>query len=161
MSDNIKNSFEVWKEKNSDCFVLGTLGNSKYLENRLWHAYHGGLNERQAEVESLTKQISEMTNSGWYSDMNQKLFNRDEQIEKLTKELEALREENRWIPVSEQKPPTDVWVLGWHQFGSERPLKLSDKGEIIRVCWNKQHDCFDHFCADQITHWRPLPSVPK
>lgn len=55
-------------------------------------AYIAGCRSRQAEIEALKKEMSEMTNRGWYSDMNNKLFSAQERVEALTKERDESRE---------------------------------------------------------------------
>lgn len=70
------------------------------------------------------------------------------QIDKLTAENAALREQLRWIPVSERLPECEKYVLAHYTEG--------DYG----VAWRNELDD-GNWCAypDNPTHWIPIPPV--
>lgn len=78
-------------------------------------------------------------------------------IERLTAENAALREKQRWIPVTERMPELEVPVLVLDRRGNMivRTLRrlVSDKEAVFRP---------DGLAPRKnITHWMPLPSAPK
>jgi hypothetical protein len=68
-------------------------------------------------------------------------------------ELLALREENRWIPVSERLPEFYTHVL----------VYFSDRLEELRVenLYLHQHGWWGGNPRLKPTHWKPLPSKPE
>ena len=80
-----------------------------------------------------------------------------EAIERLTAENAALREKQRWIPVTERMPERDVNVLGWYK---DNPFSQHRPGV---VAWNGNGWVFvyAHRYVTNVTHWMPLPPVPK
>ena len=75
-------------------------------------------------------------------------------ITSLRSELECVREENRWIPVSERLPEiTDTYIVA---------MILPSK-KVISVCryYCLETDSWDSSRAPFITHWRPLPTAPE
>lgn len=80
-----------------------------------------------------------------------------EAIERLTAENAALREKQRWIPVTERMPELEVPVLVLDRRGNMivRTLRrlVSDKEAVFRP---------DGLAPRKnITHWMPLPEAPK
>lgn len=78
-------------------------------------------------------------------------------IERLTAENTALREKQRWIPVTERMPELEVPVLVLDRRGNMivRTLRrlVSDKEAVFRP---------DGLAPRKnITHWMPLPEAPK
>jgi|ERR1035437_2114065 hypothetical protein len=76
---------------------------------------------------------------------SQILLKKDKRIEKLEAELAALREAERWIPVSERLPEEGQTVI----------VYISGKGistPTYQVGWK--------WCYETPTHWRPLPPPP-
>lgn len=78
-------------------------------------------------------------------------------IERLTAENAALREKQRWIPVTERMPELEVPVLVLDRRGNMivRTLRrlVSDKEAVFRP---------DGLAPRKnITHWMPLPGAPE
>ena len=78
-------------------------------------------------------------------------------IERLTAENAALREKQRWIPVTERMPELEVPVLVLDRRGNMivRTLRrlVSDKEAVFRP---------DGLAPRKnITHWMPLPEAPE
>ena len=76
-------------------------------------------------------------------------------IERLTAENAALREKQRWIPVTERMPERDVQVLGWYK---DNPFSQYRPGV---VAWNGNGWVFvyAHRYVTNVTHWMPLPEA--
>lgn len=73
------------------------------------------------------------------------------ELDELRAENAKLREENRWIPVSERLPEEGEPVLV-HK-GYSRP-------DIS--CYRRfQNGVFWHGRGKEVTHWMPLPSAPE
>ena len=80
-----------------------------------------------------------------------------EAIERLTAENAALREKQRWIPVTERLPERDVQVLGWYKdnpFSQYRP-------EVVAWNGNGWVFVYAHRYVTNVTHWMPLPDAPE
>ena len=80
-----------------------------------------------------------------------------EAIERLTAENTALREKQRWIPVTERMPERDVQVLGWYKdnpFSQYRP-------EVVAWNGNGWVFVYAHRYVTNVTHWMPLPKAPE
>ena len=80
-----------------------------------------------------------------------------EAIERLTAENTALREKQRWIPVTERLPERDVQVLGWYKdnpFSQYRP-------EVVAWNGNGWVFVYAHRYVTNVTHWMPLPKAPE
>ena len=85
-------------------------------------------------------------------------------IERLTAEnakeeaeRDALREKQRWIPVTERMPERDVQVLGWYKdnpFSQYRP-------EVVAWNGNGWVFVYAHRYVTNVTNWMPLPEVPE
>ena len=85
-------------------------------------------------------------------------------IERLTAEnakeeaeRDALREKQRWIPVTERLPERDVQVLGWYKdnpFSQYRP-------EVVAWNGNGWVFVYAHRYVTNVTHWMPLPAAPE
>lgn len=78
-------------------------------------------------------------------------------LERLTAENAALREKQRWIPVTERMPELEVPVLVLDRRGNMivRTLRrlVSDKEAVFRP---------DGLAPRKnITHWMPLPEAPE
>ena len=80
-----------------------------------------------------------------------------ETIERLTAENAALREKQRWIPVTERLPERDVQVLGWYK---DNPFSQYRPGV---VAWNGNGWVFvyAHRYVTNVTYWLPLPAAPE
>ena len=78
-------------------------------------------------------------------------------IERLTAENTALREKQRWIPVTERLPERDVQVFGWYKdnpFSQYRP-------EVVAWNGNGWVFVYAHRYVTNVTHWMPLPKAPE
>lgn len=72
-------------------------------------------------------------------------------------ERDALREKQRWIPVTERLPERDVQVLGWYKdnpFSQYRP-------EVVAWNGNGWVFVYAHRYVTKVTHWMPLPKAPE
>jgi hypothetical protein len=96
----------------------------------------------------------------------------------LARELQLLRKEQRWVPVSEGLPEmnirresrdrsgklnfeflTSVWVETWHPDGFYGETSLQNKRHTQRrISYIKDND---HWIHKGASHWRPLPSPPE
>ena len=77
-------------------------------------------------------------------------------IERLTAENAALREKQRWIPVTERLPENDGRVLAYCKDRMIHDMKWS---------W-VQDEWFDKVSGNRffegfVTHWTPLPEAPE
>ena len=76
---------------------------------------------------------------------------------KAETERDALREKQRWIPVTERLPERDVQVLGWYKdnpFSQYRP-------EVVAWNGNGWVFVYAHRYVTNVTHWMPLPKAPE
>ena len=72
-------------------------------------------------------------------------------------ERDALREKQRWIPVTERLPERDVQVLGWYKdnpFSQYRP-------EVVAWNGNGWVFVYAHRYVTNVTYWLPLPAAPE
>ena len=72
-------------------------------------------------------------------------------------ERDALREKQRWIPVTARLPERDVQVLGWYKdnpFSQYRP-------EVVAWNGNGWVFVYAHRYVTNVTHWMPLPEAPE
>ena len=72
-------------------------------------------------------------------------------------ERDALREKQRWVPVTERLPERDVQVLGWYKdnpFSQYRP-------EVVAWNGNGWVFVYAHRYVTNVTHWMPLPKAPE
>ena len=102
-------------------------------------------------------------------------------IERLTAENAALREKQRWIPVTE-RPPEErvlvnvVWVnrVPEPYYKKIKGVPFSDTACFYRGRWNWDSPAVLDLLAEygedeidlvdeavEITHWRPLPEAPE
>lgn len=80
-----------------------------------------------------------------------------EAIERLTAENAALREKQRWIPVTERFPERDVQVLGWYK---DNPFSQY-RHEVVAWNGNGWVFVYAHRYVTNVTHWMPLPKAPE
>jgi hypothetical protein len=79
-------------------------------------------------------------------------------------EIEHLRNERRWVPVSERLPDRDANVLAvWHDGERRRVSELlfvdySEPGEPSHPEWVWEVQRIPH---SLVTHWMPLPEPPE
>ena len=80
-----------------------------------------------------------------------------ESIERLTAENAALREKQRWIPVTERLPERDVQVLGWYK---DNPFSQY-RHEVVAWNGNGWVFVYAHRYVTNVTHWMPLPGAQE
>lgn len=72
-------------------------------------------------------------------------------LKAIDKAIDALREQPRWIPVTERLP--DVWKeVITHRTGGDLSIEFRCSGEG----WS-----FDNDIMGEVTHWIQLPQPPK
>ena len=72
-------------------------------------------------------------------------------------ERDALREKQRWIPVTERFPERDVQVLGWYK---DNPFSQY-RHEVVAWNGNGWVFVYAHRYVTNVTHWMPLPKAPE
>lgn len=77
----------------------------------------------------------------------------EKELEQLRNEISRIREENRWIPMSERMPEENQKCLIY-------PI---DEGVEVAHPENGKFLFGDGYYAkpDEILYWRPLPELPK
>lgn len=106
-------------------------------------------------IERLTAENAELRKEIEWKDMVIALAQR-KQVE-AEAERDALREKQRWIPVTERLPERDVQVLGWYKdnpFSQYRP-------EVVAWNGNGWVFVYAHRYVTNVTHWMPLPKAPE
>lgn len=106
-------------------------------------------------IERMTAENTELRKEIEWKDMVIALAQR-KQVE-AEAERDALREKQRWIPVTERFPERDVQVLGWYKdnpFSQYRP-------EVVSWNGNGWVFVYAHRYVTNVTHWMPLPEEPK
>jgi len=87
----------------------------------------------------------------------------------LRKKYDALLAQTRWIPVSERLPEVDMPVMVLYSTESKfNPGGVSFTYDVLRLArnriWRSPYAGDDDpwfFDLDGITHWMPLPPLPK
>jgi hypothetical protein len=78
-----------------------------------------------------------------------------EEGEAWVKEQDRINgEPNGWISVDDKTPEPYKQVLALVTYGA-------GNHSYVLTHWNTRTECFDHLMTDEITHWQPLPPVPK
>lgn len=106
-------------------------------------------------IERLTAENAALRKEIEWKDMVIALAQR-KQVE-AEAERDALREKQRWIPVTERFPERDVQVLGWYKdnpFSQYRP-------EVVSWNGNGWVFVYAHRYVTNVTHWMPLPEAPE
>lgn len=106
-------------------------------------------------IEHLTAENADLRKEIEWKDMVIALAQR-KQAEAET-ERDALREKQRWIPVTERLPERDVQVLGWYKdnpFSQYRP-------EVVAWNGNGWVFVYAHRYVTNVTHWMLLPEAPE
>ena len=106
-------------------------------------------------IERLTAENAALRKEIEWKDMVIALAQR-KQVE-AEAERDALREKQRWIPVTERLPERDVQVLGWYK---DNPFSQYRPGV---VAWNGNGWVFvyAHRYVTDVTHWMTLPEPPE
>ena len=106
-------------------------------------------------IERLTAENADIRKEIEWKDMVIALAQRKQA--KAEAERDALREKQRWIPVTERLPERDVQVLGWYNdnpFSQYRP-------EVVAWNGNGWVFVYAHRYVTNVTHWMPLPKAPE
>ena len=106
-------------------------------------------------IERLTAENADLRKEIEWKDMVISLAQRKQA--EAEAERDALREKQRWIPVTERLPERDVQVLGWYKdnpFSQYRP-------EVVAWNGNGWVFVYAHRYVTNVTHWMPLPKAPE
>ena len=106
-------------------------------------------------IERLTAENADLRKEIEWKDMVIALAQKEQA--KAEAERDALREKQRWIPVTERLPERDVQVLGWYKdnpFSQYRP-------EVVAWNGNGWVFVYAHRYVTNVTHWMPLPKAPE
>ena len=106
-------------------------------------------------IERLTAENAELRKEIEWKDMVIALAQRKQA--EAEAERDALREKQRWVPVTERLPERDVQVLGWYKdnpFSQYRP-------EVVAWNGNGWVFVYAHRYVTNVTHWMPLPKAPE
>ena len=106
-------------------------------------------------IERLTAENAALRKEIEWKDMVIALAQKEQA--KAETERDALREKQRWIPVTERLPERDVQVLGWYKdnpFSQYRP-------EVVAWNGNGWVFVYAHRYVTNVTHWMPLPKAPE
>ena len=106
-------------------------------------------------IERLTAENADLRKEIEWKDMVIALAQRKQAEAEV--ERDALREKQRWIPVTERLPERDVQVLGWYKdnpFSQYRP-------EVVAWNGNGWVFVYAHRYVTNVTHWMPLPKAPE
>ena len=126
------------------------------------------LREAAAQLEHFTAENRALRNALATKPTKRSLYARATYLREMVKELnaqrgkteaerDALREKQRWIPVTERLPERDVQVLGWYKdnpFSQYRP-------EVVAWNGNGWVFVYAHRYVTNVTHWMPLPKAPE
>ena len=113
------------------------------------------LDKAAEAIERLTADVADLRKELEWKDMVIALAQRKQA--EAEAEREALREKQRWIPVTERLPERDVQVLGWYKdnpFSQYRP-------EVVAWNGNGWVFVYAHRYVTNVTHWMPLPKAPE
>ncbi len=106
-------------------------------------------------IEHMTADVADMRKELEWKDMVIALAQKEQA--KAEAERDALREKQRWIPVTERLPERDVQVLGWYKdnpFSQYRP-------EVVAWNGNGWFFVYAHRYVTNVTNWMPLPKAPE
>ena len=106
-------------------------------------------------IERLTAENADLRKEIEWKDMVIALAQRKQA--EAEEERDALREKQRWIPVTERLPERDVQVLGWYKdnpFSQYRP-------EVVAWNGNGWVFVYAHRYVTNVTHWMTLPKAPE
>ena len=106
-------------------------------------------------IERMTADVADLRKELEWKDMVISLAQRKQA--EAEAERDALREKQRWIPVTERLPERDVQVLGWYKdnpFSQYRP-------EVVAWNGNGWVFVYAHRYVTNVTHWMPLPKAPE
>lgn len=117
-----------------------------------------------SQAESAEARVAKMTKErdGWQADFYTAKASWNAACNDIGEAEARLREANRWIPVGENVPEPDKWVLvhhsKWTGVGRYRPMnKCVEESER----WQDERSEFIEHNGPMVTHWRPLPAPPE
>ena len=106
-------------------------------------------------IERLTADVADLRKELEWKDMVIDLAQRKQA--EAEAERDALRETQRWIPVTERLPERDVQVLGWYK---DNPFSQYQP-EVVAWNGNGWVFVYAHRYDTNVTHWMPLPKAPE
>lgn len=106
-------------------------------------------------IERLPAENADLGKEIEWKDMVISLAQREQA--KAEAERDALREKQRWIPVTERLPERDVQVLGWYK---DNPFSQY-RHEVVAWNGNGWVFVYAHRYVTNVTHWMPLPEAPE
>lgn len=106
-------------------------------------------------IERLTAENADLRKEIEWKDMVIALAQRKQT--EAEAERAALREKQRWIPVTERLPERDVQVLGWYK---DNPFSQY-RHEVVAWNGNGWVFVYAHRYVTNVTHWMPLPDAPE
>ena len=106
-------------------------------------------------IERLTAENADLRKEIEWKDMVIALAQRKQA--EAEAERAALREKQRWIPVTERLPERDVQVLGWYK---DNPFSQY-RHEVVAWNGNGWVFVYAHRYVTNVTHWMPLPKAPE
>ena len=106
-------------------------------------------------IERLTAENADLRKEIEWKDMVIALAQRKQA--EAEEERDALREKQRWIPVTERLPERDVQVLGWYK---DNPFSQY-RHEVVAWNGNGWVFVYAHRYVTNVTHWMPLPKAPE
>ena len=106
-------------------------------------------------IERLTAEVADLRKELEWKDMVIALAQKEQA--KAEAERDALREKQRWIPVTERLPERDVQVLGWYK---DNPFSQY-RHEVVAWNGNGWVFVYAHRYVTNVTHWMPLPKAPE
>ena len=87
-----------------------------------------------------------------------------EMLELALEEIERLKAQQQWIPVSERLPPNEKTVLVYGKLGVDLAKYRRQLGTLNKMAWyaDYQPDPDNgHISVTGITHWMPKPPPPE
>ena len=104
------------------------------------------------DLDAAQCQLEEVWRNGWYPNSTVSSGVLLKTMDALIAELRKLREETRWIPVTERLPEEGMDVLVWWYGSHLRIGRYNGRDKSFVV---------GRYYAPDVTHWRPLPKPPE
>ena len=132
------------------CDCVEGVSVARWNDRPIEDALRSELSDANKRLEDATGEIDHL------KDTRQDPF---DQIEVMRSELDRLREQVRWIPVSERLPKADTRVEIFSGF--DQTIHIGHYREHATQ-WDSEDGCYWHGKNfGLITHWRPLPEPPE